>query len=48
LLPASYRRRLPVVKFNGDNHLLKLKEYQGIKIIKAKEMLGILEGGKEK
>lgn len=32
---------------SGDSHLLKLEEYQGIKIIKAKEMLEILEGVEE-
>ena len=28
---------------SGDKHLLKLKEYEGIKIIKTREMLGLLK-----
>jgi predicted nucleic acid-binding protein len=30
---------------SGDRHLLKLKEYRGIKIVAAKEILELLRNG---
>ena len=41
LLNVPYRA-VRIILFRGDKHLLKLKEYEGIKIINAADFLSFL------